>query len=459
MNFSSETHATLLLTVALGRSETSQPKPLAVAQWARLSTQLKQNNFSPADLLKNNPEDILDAWPDSKITPDRLKGLLDRGGALGFALDKWQRSGLWVMTLSDQDYPERLKSRLGSRTPPVLFGYGNTKLLNKGGVAVVGSRNASSEDLDFTRNIGRKAAEEGHSIVSGGARGVDEMAMLGTLDNGGTSIGVLASGLLQAGVSRKYREKIRSGDLALISSFNPEAGFNIGNAMARNKYIYCLADTAIVVSSTPHKGGTWSGATENLQQNWVPLWVKHTENIRSGNIQLSEKGARTLPKELLSLGFLVSQDLDADYYRLFLNQLLSMIIQDGPIQSDGIKNRFNLHEKQMRIWLKRATEEGKIQRRVNPVRYKLNDPTIFDSDSDLHPQTEKEGLDIYTAFLRRIGEITRKTPLAIGKIQEQLDLVPQQVRCWLERGVREDNIEKTHRPVQYRSRFGDGQRI
>jgi hypothetical protein len=62
-------------------------------------------------------------------------------------------------------------------------------------------------------------------------------------------------------------------NLVLVSPFNPEAGFDVGNAMARNKYIYCLSDAAIVVATSKGSGGTWSGATENLKRNWAPLWV------------------------------------------------------------------------------------------------------------------------------------------------------------------------------------------
>ena len=54
--------------------------------------------------------------------------------------------------------------------------------------------------------------------------------------------------------------------------------------MARNRYIYCLADTAIVISSTADKGGTWTGAIENLKAAWVPLWVKKTETQKSGTL-------------------------------------------------------------------------------------------------------------------------------------------------------------------------------
>jgi hypothetical protein len=92
--------------------------------------------------------------------------------------------------------------------------------------------------------------------VSGEARGIDETAMLSALEHQGTAIGVLADRLLRAATSAKYRKHLMVNNLVLVSPFNPEAGFNVGNAMARNRHIYCLADAAVVVSSTRDKGGT-----------------------------------------------------------------------------------------------------------------------------------------------------------------------------------------------------------
>lgn len=66
--------------------------------------------------------------------------------------------------------------------------------------------------------------------------------------------------------------------------------------MERNKYIYCLSDAAVVVCSTPEKGGTWAGADKNLKKKWVPLWVKKTSDSYSGNPNLEKKGAKWLPE-------------------------------------------------------------------------------------------------------------------------------------------------------------------
>jgi predicted Rossmann fold nucleotide-binding protein DprA/Smf involved in DNA uptake len=231
MNVSSQAQAVILLTVPFGKADA---KPLSIREWGRFAAWLKDQELDPSQLLTGNPKSLLLSWMDKAVTVDRIEGLLDRGGALGLALEKWQRAGLWIVTRSEGDYPERLKRRLRLDSPPVFFGCGNKALLNKGGIAIVGSRDADEEDLKFSTILARSAAHQGLSVVSGGARGVDENAMLSALENKGAAVGVMADDLLRAATSAKYRKHLLSGDLVLVSPFNPEAGFNVGNAMARN---------------------------------------------------------------------------------------------------------------------------------------------------------------------------------------------------------------------------------
>ncbi len=117
----------------------------------------------------------------------------------------------------------------------------------------------------LTSRMGSQAALQGLSIISGGARGVDENAMVGALAQEGTVVGVLADSLLRAATSARFRPSLMNGNLALISPFNPEAGFDVGNAMARNKYIYCLADAAVVIAADKEQGGTWNGRSRESQ--------------------------------------------------------------------------------------------------------------------------------------------------------------------------------------------------
>ena len=290
MEATRETEAVMLLNVSFGKSEAAKAKSLTPVEWGEFAGWLKDQALEPSDLLNCNLSHVLEHWEHPKLTVERIRALLDRGAALGFALEKWQRAGLWVVTRSDADYPRRLKHRLKRAAPAILFGCGNRELLSASSIAVVGSRHACDADIDFAAHIGRRAAECGELVVSGGAAGVDHAAMFGALHAEGTAVGVLAENLLRAATSTKYRQHLMSGALALVSPFNPEAPFVVGNAMARNKYVYCLAHDAIVVCSTAGRGGTWNGAVENLKKEWVPLWVKRPEAEDSGNPKLVELG-------------------------------------------------------------------------------------------------------------------------------------------------------------------------
>ena len=285
-------HVVLLLTAHLPGVPS---QPLAPGEWSRFSNWLGEHDHAPADLLVGDPLRTIQGWSDKTVTEERIVTLLERSFQLGMLMDKWQRAGLWVITRASADYPKLLHERLGDQSPPIFYGAGDRKKLDTKALAVVGSRNAAEEDLQFARDLGHRAAQEGWSIVSGGARGVDEASMRGAIEASGTVIGVVADSLLKSATSHKYRDAIQRSDIVLLCPFHPESGFSGPNAMARNKHVYCLSRAAVVVCSDTGKGGTWAGATEDLKKKWVPVWVKHHPDPRSGNRALIERGAQALP--------------------------------------------------------------------------------------------------------------------------------------------------------------------
>lgn len=300
MNLTPNVQATLLLTSYFTRASEENIKPLTNAEWGRFAIWLKHKDLTPADLLVNDPKEILNDWHDSWVKSERIVSLLNRGHSLALAVEKWARAGLWVITRSDADYPKRFKFRLRAESPAVLFGCGNKSLLNSGGLAVIGSRSANNDDLEFTDQLGAKAAISRITIISGGARGVDESAMLGAMNSGGNVIGIMADSLMQAATSTKWRSGLINGNVVLVSPYYPEAGFSAGNAMARNKYIYCLADSSLVIHSGK-KGGTLNGAEENLKKQWVPLWVKPSDDADAANESLVKHGGSWCANDIASL--------------------------------------------------------------------------------------------------------------------------------------------------------------
>ena len=456
----SQAQAILLLTVSFGKSGNTAAKPLSNKEWARFAVWLNRHDLQPSSLLKGSLDMLLSRWEDRTITLSRLENLLGRGGALGLVLEKWHRAGLWVLTRTDSEYPGRLRKRLKAESPPVLFGCGNKKLLEKGGIAVVGSRNAAEEDIAYTKNLGAAAAAQGYSIVSGGSRGVDQTAMFAALKSEGTVIGVLADSLLRSVTSAEYRKHLKASDLVLVSPFNPEARFHVGNAMARNRYIYSLADAAVVVSSTPNKGGTWHGAIEDLKAGWVPLWVKKSSTGNSGNSELLRRGAKEWsPRKFFNLTNLfdnvessneprISEDLD--FNQLFLHHLTRWTSEEALTRNEISKRLkgFNIQENQVSAWLKWGVGEKKIRKLDARVRYRCERQPLSADEPRI-----SEDLDFNQLFLHHLTRWTSEEALTRNEISKRLkgfNIQENQVSAWLKWGVGEKKIRKLDARVRYR---------
>lgn len=431
---SSTAQATLLLTSYFSKASSEKTKPLTNAEWGRFALWLKEKSITPADLLEQDTVPLLQGWFDSRISAERIIELLNRGHSLALAMEKWQRAGLWVVTRSDPEYPRRLKQRLKTDSPPVLFGCGNKDLLNTGGLAVIGSRNASDSDLAFTGEIGAKAAYENIAIVSGGARGVDETAMLGAIRTGGAVIGIMADSLLKAATSSKWRKGLMDGHAVLISPFYPEAGFSAGNAMARNKYIYCLADSSLVIHSGK-KGGTLNGAEENLKKAWVPLWVKQTDDKDAANADLVGKGGRWL--EEYGSNFAVSDLFNIASRHVEQSSVEQADLFSMPEQSELLdepeKEQAQLGAGDTSEEVLEADEQGNSS----------NEPIPDSSDTKAVP------IDFYQLFTEELNRLAQES-IKLEDLIEQTQLHKSQLTAWLKRAEDEGFVKKLNRPVRYK---------
>ena len=105
------------------------------------------------------------------------------------------RLGARYLFLGDPDYP-RLLAEIET-APPTLIFRGDIAHASRPCIAMVGARNASAAACRFARQLALQLAEEGTTIVSGLARGIDTAAHIGALGAGssGATIGVIASGI------------------------------------------------------------------------------------------------------------------------------------------------------------------------------------------------------------------------------------------------------------------------
>ncbi|MEP6795823.1 MAG: DNA-processing protein DprA [Saprospiraceae bacterium] len=233
---------------------------------------------------------------------------------IAFIAEQLHNEGFQVIPLNSGNYPPVLKENLKTKgTPPVIYTFGRTGLLQEDALAIVGSRNAGDASLTFTDFIAKKAVKDFKVVVSGFAKGVDKQALDSTLEAHGKSIIVLPQGVLtfQSGF-KKYYEPIVSGDVLVFSTFFPKAGWEVGLAMARNTYIYGLAKE-IYVAESDSSGGTWQGAMDGLTRK-RSVYVRVPEvNEKNANLKLIDLGA--IPVN--------AQGLPVDVKRTRLNSLFN----------------------------------------------------------------------------------------------------------------------------------------
>ncbi len=359
--------AILLLTAPLlvGKSKHSV-KPLSTREYSDLARHLRETGKQPQDLFDPGAlKEVDESW--SKLDSERVHRLLGRGFLLAQAVERWRARGIWVVTRADEDFPRKLKKRMREKAPPVLYGCGNPGLMDGGGLAVVGSRHVGKDLIRYTEDVGRRAADADLGIVSGGAHGVDQAAMRGALAAGGRALGVLSNGLERAALNRDNRSPLMEGRLVLVSPYDPAARFLVWTAMERNKLIYALADAALVVNSDHGKGGTWAGATEQLDRlHFVPVYVRRTGEPCAGLEALVGRGAQPWP----------DPPTPADMRDIVLSKAPSVLEHAEQIQLDFFKPGEVADTRQSVVRESEAPESGDPTKPLPPSLKRIAPETV-----------------------------------------------------------------------------------
>jgi len=196
--------------------------------------------------------------------------------------------GVGAVLLGSPEYPYLL-SRVRT-APPFLFYMGAADLLNAQGIGMCGSRNASDEGLRAAVACGEVATQQGLTVVSGYARGVDTASHVSALSSDGSTIIVLPEGMNHFRVKRGPVADVWNEERVLVvSQFSPGRPWSTGNAMARNNVMIGLS-LALVVVEASEKGGTLAAGTKALQLNKPVLALEFAMNP-CGNAELIRHGA------------------------------------------------------------------------------------------------------------------------------------------------------------------------
>ncbi|HIF9142465.1 TPA: DNA-processing protein DprA [Photobacterium damselae] len=414
-SLSPNTKAILLLTAPLiaGRNEQSADL-ITPHEYKRLARYLREIQRQPSDFLSNDAKELILSCGHIVDTA-RISRLIGRGFLLSQVVEQWRSHSIWVISRADPHYPIRLKRALREDAPAILYGCGDIRLLDTGGLAVVGPRKAEEPLLSYANNIGKLCASAQRTLISGGARGVDIAAMTGAQLAGGVVCNVMAENLEKAAINRNNREHILNHKLVLVSAYDPKARFNVGHAMQRNKLIYGLSQVALVVDATANKGGTWAGAAEQLDNlNLVPVYVRSSGPESKGLEALKTKGAIPWPNP--SNAMEIAEILDKLHT---VNHSTSMQMTGSLFD--------NLNE---------LEESTKIPEK----------PSLQEQEQENTKQDYSERLfSVVQSVLVEMLE----TPMNEKEVAEKLNVSKSQVAAWLALLVRKEKLTKLTKPVRY----------
>jgi DNA processing protein len=276
------------------------------------------------------------------------------------------RSGARLVTLLDTDYPPLLREI--PDPPPYLYLKGAlTSSLTA--IAVVGSRRASDYGLAITAKLSRELAEQGVTVVSGMAMGVDSAAHRGALQVSGNSIGVLGCGidLIYPPQNRQlYRDMIEHG--AIVSEFPVGAEPDAPNFPRRNRIISGLARGVLVVEAA-EKSGSLITARFALEQGREVFAVPGNITCRAsrGTNSLIKQGAKLVESVADILGELPPESVNLPQWAQKKGFELSSAeedlcarLADGPLHIDELTVRSGLTVSAVSAMLLRLELQGAI---------------------------------------------------------------------------------------------------
>lgn len=206
-----------------------------------------------------SPEAVFDASPLQleQVVPGEVAVQIRAGpdnAAIETALEWLRQSDRnHLITLADPEYPRALLEI--ADPPPLLYAKGELKWLNTPAIAVVGSRSASPQGERNAESFAQALAEQGYTIVSGLALGIDGAAHRGALKANGATIAVVGTGLdiVYPSRHRDLAHQIAERGL-LLSEFPLGTPSRAHNFPRRNRIISGLASGCLVVEANIQSG-------------------------------------------------------------------------------------------------------------------------------------------------------------------------------------------------------------
>ena len=202
-----------------------------------------------------------------------------------------KKNKIFMMYRKHETYPKKL---LAIPDPPeVLYGIGNQELLSTPCAAIIGARNCSSYGRFVAKELAKEMAKYKITVVSGMARGIDGICQWEALEHGGSSIGVLGSGVkicYPRENQHLYQGLMEKG--LILSECTPYTGPKAGLFPERNRIISGLSDIVVVIEAG-ERSGTLITVDMALEQGKEVYCIpgRITDQMSKGCNQLIKTGA------------------------------------------------------------------------------------------------------------------------------------------------------------------------
>jgi DNA processing protein len=208
-----------------------------------------------------SPEQIL------RTSADQLRRIEGIGTEIAAAVEQWEsvtdvageltrirEAGVKLVSLAEATYPQSLRQI--PDPPLVLYYRGDLRPQDDRGIAVVGSRRATRYGLDCSKRLSFQLAQNGVTVLSGLARGIDTAAHEGAIAGGGRTIAVIGSGLnnLYPPENDVLAQKIADGHGAVVSEFPLNTNPNPTNFPLRNRIVAGWSQGTLVVEAPARSG-------------------------------------------------------------------------------------------------------------------------------------------------------------------------------------------------------------
>ncbi len=316
-------------------------------------------------------------------------------------LDLVEAHNCHLVAINDSAYPMLLKEIVDP--PPLLYVRGELGEPDAPIITIVGTRSPTNYGKTISRQLSQQLAENGVTIVSGFARGIDTCAHQGALQANGRTIAVLGNGLSQIYPNENKDladEIVESG--ALISEFPMSVPPFPKNFPRRNRLVSGLSSGTVVVEASVRSGSliTARHAAEQGREVFaVPGQIFSKQS--KGSHQLINQGAKLI------------NAID-DIWEAFPDRRLTPAFTSSPVQLNLDQNDLSSGQANSNLFAEVPTQDTSIESVETPaVKPSTQSAPKLSADE----QVVLEAIDVPCSH---IDQIARTTALPMNKVSSTL---------------------------------------